>query len=433
MGCFFKTLRFYIPVKVLQGVLFLCVGALLFVFAEAENPYPPLKIFVESLHIIESNHPFPPPREDIIPGAVKGMLLKVDPYSDLMNKEQTENFYRANKSSYGGIGISLGFKDNKTVITSVFQNSPAFKKGLKAGDVITLINGKSLENESFNSTVQKMHGKIGQSLKLAVLRKEAKPLLHFSVPFSRIDLPSIQGRPIGGNFFYIKISSFRENTFQELKKILKTKRCENENYLCSRVQKGLVLDLRQNAGGLVDQALLTADLFIKEGILTSIKSRSGKKVFRAKKLGTLKPFPLVILIDEYSASSSEILASSLQDHYRAFLVGNTSFGKGSIQSLFKLDQGYSLKLTVSHYYTPKGKIIEQKGVEPDIKIASHFNQKVYEKVILDFKKKFYKKYDYPKKRTEKKESFSNSKILVQEGVEDIPLEWAVNALQTISL
>lgn len=344
-----------------------------------EDLYTPLKTFAESLHLIEKHYPKKVKRDQMISGAIKGMLFELDPYSHFMTKESAETFQRQSKSHYGGLGIEVVFQQKNIIVTSVFERSPAFKAGVQAGDILTHVRGQSLEQISFDTAVHKIRGKIGEQISLQVLRKNQKK--KFSLTFERIRIPSIMGMKISKNFIYVRILSFRDSAFKDLKKFLKKELQDKKN------PKGLLIDVRQNSGGIVEQALLSADLFISAGILTVIQSRipEQNKTFQAKELGTLPSgFPIVVLMDQYSASASEIFASALQDHKRAVLTGAKSFGKGSIQSVFDVEPHGTLKLTVAHYHSPKGQVIEQKGIQPDIKIPL----KNYHSVVKKFKKIF---------------------------------------------
>ena len=348
-------------------------------FCKPVDPYTPLKTFAESLHLIEKHYPQEVRRESLISGAIKGMLFELDPYSHFMTQEATDIFQKQSKSRYGGLGIEIAFQNKQIIVTSVFENSPAFKVGIQVGDILTHVRGESLEQMSFDTAIHKIKGKIGEKISLKILRKNKKKF--FSLPFERIRIPSIIGMNISENFIYVRILSFRDSTFKDLKKFLKKEFQDKKN------TKGLLIDIRQNSGGIVEQALLVADLFISGGVLTVVKSRipEQNKTFQAKEIGTLPSgFPLVVLMDQYSASASEIFASALQDHKRALLIGEKSFGKGSIQSVFSVEPHGTLKLTVAHYYSPQGRVIEQKGVQPDIKIPL----KSYQSVLKKFKKKF---------------------------------------------
>jgi len=356
-------------------VLFLCQKS--FCETSNEDPYAPLKTFAESLHLIEKHYPKIVKRDQLIFGAVKGMLFELDPYSHFMTRKEAEAFQ--SQSHYGGLGIEVLFQEQKIIITSVFENSPAFKAGLQVGDILTHIKGQSVEKLSFDSATQKIRGQTGEKISLQILRAGQKK--KFTITLERIRIPSVIGMKVSKNFFYVRILSFRDSTFKDLKKFLK-KEFQNQDD-----PKGLLIDIRQNAGGIVDQALLSADLFISEGILAVIQSRNPEqnKTFHAKQTGTLpSAFPMVVLMDRYSASASEIFASTLQDNGRAVLVGEKSFGKGSIQSVFDIEPHSALKLTVAHYYSPQGRVIEQKGIQPDIKLPL----KNYRSIIGKFKKRF---------------------------------------------
>ncbi len=352
-----------------------------------QDAYTPLKVFAESLHLIEKHYPKKVRRRQLISGAIKGMLFELDPYSHFMTKKEAKDFRRQSQSRYGGIGIEAAFQKQKIVVTSVFEGSPAFTAGIQAGDILTHVRGEPLEKLSFDTAVQKIKGKIGKKITLQVLRNGKRK--QFSMPFKRIRIASVKGVKISDHFFYVRILSFRDSAFRDLKKILKKE--------FQKGPKGLLIDVRKNSGGIVDQALLSADLFISSGILTMIQSRRTEqnKIFRAKQIGTLQTkFPLVILMDRYSASASEIFASALQDNQRAVLFGENSFGKGSIQSVFDIEPYGTLKLTVAHYYSPEGRIIERKGIEPDIKIPLKENRSA----IAKFKSKFHPIPNDSKKR-----------------------------------
>lgn len=356
----------------------------------SENPYFQLKVFAESLNLIEKHYPEKKRRDQLIPGAIRGMLFELDPYSHFMNPKQAHSFEKQHKSFSGGIGIEVAFQNKQAMITSVYKNSPAEKKGLKAGDIITHVNNESIKNLSFDSATQKMRGKIGDTIILTIWRKKSP--LHFSIQLDQFQIPSIEGKIIEDQFFYIQISSFRESTFREMKKILQVKKCRKipQNPFCLILKNGLIIDLRGNSGGLIDQALLTADLFISKGKLASIKGKNTNQIFNAKPIGSINDIPIIILIDQYSASASEILTSALKDNNRALVAGRKSFGKGSIQSIFELEDGSNLKLTVSHYYTPKGNRIEKRGVLPDIVLnpENKLDIKKYSALIRNYKKQF---------------------------------------------
>ena len=331
-----------------------------------ESAYGPLKTFAQSLNLIEENHPQKQDRQKLIEGAIRGMLFDVDPYADLMNPEKTQNFYKQNQKVAQGFGFSISFKDQKIIVTSVFKGSSAHKNKMQVGDRLTHIQGQSVESLSYDEVLRRIQK--NPSLKLRVSRSK-EPMISLTLSRGKFQVPSLFKQKINDHFLYVRIFSFKESSYKDFKKVLRIQR-KGKNHLQSRFKGGILLDLRQNSGGMVDQALLMADLFISEGLLISTKGQQNPQKFYAKSLGTLQKTPLVILIDEYTASASEILTSALKENEYAFVVGNKSFGKGSIQSFFNLDNGYTLKLTVSEYFSPLGNVIEKKGIEPHLYLGS---------------------------------------------------------------
>lgn len=361
--------------------------------SSGKDIYTPLKIFTQSLHFIETHYPEPIDRRELIPRAVQGMLSQLDPHSQFLTPDQLDQFYKKNKSHFEGLGIQVILEDNRFIVTHVFKNSGAYKKNLRAGDAITHINGEPMRRGVFDSWSRKIKKQAGGFVVLGIKRSEEN--LEISVPLKKIETPSMIGFPISKNFFYIRIFSFRENTYREFKKILQKFQCPNRSaqLLCPKFSGGLLIDLRNNAGGLIDPALLIADLFISEGLLISIQGKleSYNRKFYAKNLGALTSFPIVVLINSYTASAGEILASALKDNLRAFIAGQKSFGKGSIQTIFRLEDGYALKLTSARYAASKGRPIEGAGIEPHLYLKPPWifykNLKKIEDIKSQLKKK----------------------------------------------
>jgi len=353
-----------------------------------ESSYLPLKVFAQSLNLVEEHYPKKKERKDLVHGAIRGMLFEIDPYSHLLTPKEVQDFYQHSQKMIEGFGISLAFKNNQVVVTSVFKNSNAAKRGVQVGDFITDINNKSVEKMSYDEVVHRI--KKSDSLKFKVIRSQNQSF-SFSLAKGSFQVPSLAVQKINDQFLYVRVLSFKENTYKALKQALDVQR-KTKSEIYSKFNRGILLDLRQNSGGMVDQALLIADLFISEGLLISIQGKQTSQKFYAKSLGTLKQAPLVVLIDEYSASASEILASSLKENERAFIVGKKSFGKGSIQTLFDLENGYALKLTVSEYFSPQGNSIEKKGVEPHLVLNSQTSLTEEEILKIDhFKYNFFSK------------------------------------------
>ena len=363
---------------------------------EESGPFAELKVFAESLNIIEKYYPQKTSRKKTIPSAVRGLLFELDPYSHFMEPDEIKKFKNLHQQHPYKLGIETAFQNKKLVITSVYKNSPADKKKLKPGDIITHINGAEVKNKSFGSLSRELKGGSGQRASFLIQRKgEKKPLL-FRVAFKNFRVPSIESRFIEEKFFYIRIFSFKKSTYKDFKRDLKTKKCRRrpKSAFCQNLTNGILIDLRGNSGGLIDQALLIADLFISKGILVEIKGRkpSENRVFKAKPLSIAQKSPLFVLMDKYSASASEILAGALRGNKRALILGEKSFGKGSVQTIFNLHKGYALKLTVGKYYTPLGVEIENNGILPDISWEKIFNPlssvKEAKTALLNYKKQF---------------------------------------------
>ena len=321
--------------------------------------YSHLELFAQAFHLIKTHYLKPVDTKKLIYGAIKGLVREVDPHSQFLLPEDLKQLREESKGMFYGLGLQLQKKEGALVVLSVFKGSPAEKSGFKPGDKLLKINQKEVRNFSqsdFDSFLKK-RGK--KQFKISVLRKGLKAPLEISVQPSPLPVRSVYFREIEKGLFYIRIYWFAEKTALEIQQILKNQKA-----------KGIVLDLRGNPGGLFESSVHTANLFLSQGLIVGYRGKdpSQTKTFQAQRAGTLPPFPLVVLIDEHSASGSEIVAGALKDHQRAFIVGRTSFGKGSVQKLFSLKGQHGLKLTVGEYQTPSGKLIHKQGIEPDIKI-----------------------------------------------------------------
>jgi len=317
--------------------------------------------FVTVVNIIEAYYVDELNTTTIINKALKGLLPNLDPHSSFLDKESYKELKVQTNGEFGGIGIVIGIKNGVLTVISPIDDTPAYKAGIKAGDVILMINNKSTLDLSLDEDVNLLRGKPGTKVTLTIVRKGKKP---FKVTITRsiIKIKSVKLKYVKGypNIAYIRISSFDKNVVPSLKKILPKLKKEGI--------KGIIIDLRNNPGGLLSQAVGTLDLFISKGILVSQKGRlkSEDKVYYAHSYGTYKNIPIVVLVNGGSASASEIVSGSLQDHKRAIIVGETTFGKGSVQAIIPIDKNEAVRLTVARYYLPSGRTIQAKGVVPDI-------------------------------------------------------------------
>lgn len=336
-----------------------------------EDDYELLKLFVDTLDQLERNHVKGLSRRELIEAAIAGMLAKLDANTSYLRPQDYERFRTGVENEYPGIGVQLSQQDSRLVVASVFPDSPAEHAGLAAGDVITHIGGESTEKLTLDEAVKRLKGMAGTEVTLGVIRPGnrqsesrtlTRELIRVATVRADVQRPDrrweyLVDRQLG--IAYVRVVAFGRHTADELRRVL--------NELSSQEMRGLVLDLRYNPGGLLTSAVEVADLFIAEGRIVSISGRNTKEtVWTAHAAGTFTGFPLVVLVNQYSASASEVVAACLQDHQRAVIVGQRTFGKGSVQNIVELEGGRSgLKLTTASYYRPNGKCIDrQSGDNP---------------------------------------------------------------------
>lgn len=330
----------------------------------AQDRYSELQKLTKVLNIIQKYYVEEIEIKKLIRGGIKGMLRELDPHTNYLSSEVYKNFEKETKGEFGGLGIEITIKDEKLIILSPIEDTPAWKAGLKAGDEIVSIDGIPTKGLNLSETAQKIRGKRGSLIRLGILRDSFKKPKIFKIARNIIRMKSVKYVDLGNGDAYIRLTHFIQNSVEEFKKRIRRHRKKHKKI------SGLIIDVRKNPGGLFDQAVKIADLFLNEGVIVSIMGRhsSRKEVFYARKMNSLESFPIVLMIDEHSASASEILAGALQDHKRALVIGQRSFGKGSVQSLVRLGDQSGLKITVARYYTPKGKSIQAEGIFPDIEV-----------------------------------------------------------------
>ena len=302
--------------------------------------------------------------QEIVDKALKGLMQELDAHSSYLDKKASKEMSIATSGEFGGLGITVGMRDGALTVISPIDDTPAFKAGVKSGDIILKINDTSTIGITLDEAVNMMSGEPKSDIKLTIVRKGDNKPLEIAMKRDIIKVQSVFAKKIEGeNLLYLRISSFDTKVTNDLEKAIK----ENKDV------KGIVLDLRNNPGGLLNQAIGVVDLFVKNGVIVSQKGRDAndEEKFEASKFGTKTDLPLVVLVNEGSASASEIVSGALQDHKRAILVGEKTFGKGSVQAVLPIDneKTENIKLTIAKYYLPSGRTIQAEGVTPDI-IAS---------------------------------------------------------------
>ena len=333
-------------------------------FAETEkNIYEKIDLFSEVLNKIDKEYVESVNQSDAMDAAINGVLQSLDPYSAYMSPEVFSDMQTETSGKFGGLGIEVGMEHGVVKVISPIDNSPASRVGVKAGDYIVKINDIQVQGKSLTEAVEIMRGPVGSDIKITVRRRGVKKAIIFKITREIIKIESVKSKYIDNNIGYLRLTVFNENSGDQIKDKIK-------EFNKKKDIKGYILDLRNNPGGLLSQAIKISDFFLENGEIVSTKSRkiSENRRWFAKKGDLTKGKTLIVLINEGSASASEIVAGALKDHKRAILVGENSYGKGSVQSIIPLKNKGAIRLTISKYYLPSGKSISEVGVTPDIEV-----------------------------------------------------------------
>ena len=368
--------------------------------------------------------------EDLIDKALDGMMKNLDAHSNYMKEKDYKRLKVQTNGEFGGLGITVGMKDGALTVIAPIDDTPADKAGLKSGDIILKIDEKSTIGMTIDEAVSLMRGKVGEPIDVTIVRKNELKPLKIHIVRGIITIESVYAKKIGKDTLYIRVTSFDKKVAQDVTTALK----KNKAFT-----KGIILDLRNNPGGLLDQAVNLVDLFVDEGQIVSQKGRKkvDDKIYSASSNKTLTTVPMVVLINGGSASASEIVSGALQEHKRAVLVGENTFGKGSVQVILPITKGEAIKLTIARYYLPSGRTIQAVGVEPDIIVApgevtTHKNEfAIKEADLKKHLKEELRKVD-TKKETTKEDKKVNKDIITPEMLnKDIQLKEAVDIIKAL--
>ena len=350
----------------MKRVLFFIIISLIFLeksFSENSDIYKKIDLFGEVLEKINKEYVDEVDQSNSMDAAINGLLQSLDPYSAYMTPESFEGMQTETSGKFGGLGIEVGMESGVVKVISPIDNTPASRAGLKAGDYIVKVDGVQIQGKSLMQAVDLMRGLVGSSIEITVRRRNVKKALVFNITREIIQVQSVKSELIDNNIGYIRLTSFNENSSEQIKE--KVKKLNNNKNL-----KGYILDLRNNPGGLLSQAIEISDFFLENGEIVSTKGRkiSENRKWFAKKGDIIDGKTLIVLINYGSASASEIVAGALKDHKRAIILGESSYGKGSVQSIIPLKNRGAIRLTIAKYYLPSGKSISKVGVTPDIEI-----------------------------------------------------------------
>lgn len=345
--------------------------------ALSDKIYKELDTFTRIIEIVDKDYVVPVNEEKLIEGAIRGMLMALDPYTMYLAPDMYKDFKSDTTGKFGGIGIEVTIRDGVLTVVAPIEDSPAYREGIKSGDRILKIDGRNTKEMTLFDAVHVMRGSKGKKVVLTIWREGLSQAKDYTLVREVIEVNSVKSEWIEGGYGYVRITSFQEKTHDYLNKALK--KLEEEH--SGETLRGILLDLRDDPGGLLTEAVMVSDLFISQGVIVSTKGR--EKVADIKKASQGAPYeevPLLVMVNHGSASAAEIVAGALQDSKRAKILGTRSFGKGSVQTVLDMGENAALKITIAKYYTPKGRMIDGEGIRPDILVDGERLKKDYAKV-----------------------------------------------------
>ncbi|MDC0857396.1 S41 family peptidase [Rickettsiales bacterium] len=359
----------YIIVALCSAIITLSLTAVAFDSSSDKHEYVSFKLFQKILNLTRKNYVEEVEGEELYESAIDGMLRSLDPHSAFLDAEDFKEMTIQTSGEFGGVGIEITVDKGALKVVSPIDDSPAYIAGIKSQDYIIKIDDKPVRNMTLNEAVNNIRGKKGTSVKLTVIREGASKELLFDVVRSTIKLQTVKSDIKVNNIIYLRVASFSAQTFDTLKSHYNKQLKE-----LGQKPEGIVLDLRNNPGGLLDQAVSVSSFFLDKQLVVSTKGRApnSNEIYISEPGDYVADIPVVVLINGGSASASEIVAGALQDHKRAVVMGTKSFGKGSVQTIIPINQTLAIRLTTATYYTPQGRSIQAEGIEPDIVVSQHY-------------------------------------------------------------
>lgn len=369
-----------------------------------DKRYQEIQLFAKILNMVQAYYVDPVDIKKLIHGGINGMLNELDPHTGYLLPEYFKDLESETSGEFMGLGIEITLRKEVLTVISPIEDTPAFLAGIKPGDRIVEIDSAPTKGMTLIEAAQKMKGKINTTVRLLIERDEAEKPIEVKIKRQKVRMRSIKYTDLENGYGYFRITNFSKNAANDLESLLK------KHEKVSGGVKGIIIDLRHNPGGLLDQAVRVSDMFLEKGIIVSTIGRdeSPKQVEHAHKEHSRIDFPIVVLVNEYSASASEIMAGALQDHRRALIVGKRTFGKGSVQAVQSLGDGSGLKLTVARYFTPSGRSIQAEGIHPDV-IVENFRAEDLEKAAISYQVKREGDISNHLKRAQNEKGARNSK------------------------